>query len=64
MQSVLHWARWPLAQDRRGGWDVKGSNEEALAEGWAGLSLSEGGTRNPISGQFEGMAVEGGRLRR
>ncbi len=54
----------PFAQDRMVGSDVKGIGESARGEDCAGLSLSEGGTENPISGQSEGAAAKGGRLRR
>jgi len=49
------------AQDQIGGSNVKRIGERFGVEGCEGLSLSEGGTGNPISEQFGGTAGKGGR---
>ena len=53
----------PLAQDQMGVSNVKGIGERFGVEGCEGLSLSEGGTGNPISEQFEAAAGKGSILR-
>jgi len=62
--SAQRRTRRHFAQDRMGGWDVKGIGDGAQGGDYAGLSLSEGGTWNPISGNLKGLPQKGGRLRR